>query len=302
MNDRAAFHANRALVLGGTDAAGALAVSKWKTRLGIYLDKTGQGVPLEDNPAMFWGRTLEPIVRDEYARRVGVPVQGSVPFARSAAYPFMGGHFDGIREDDGRIVEIKTARSPDEWGADGSADVPVDYLCQVMHYMIVAEVKLADIAVLIGGSDFRVYTVPFDDELAGMIVEAERELWDRIERRDPPEPTTAADVAAMYRIAKAQPIEAVEWVVQSCQRLREWKEDLETAKTLIEAEEMLIKKYMAENDTLTMNGSTLATWKQRKASERLDTKRLKAEAPEVYSRFAVTGEPTRTFLLKEAKQ
>ena len=251
---------------------------------------------------MFWGRTLEPIVRDEYARRVGVPVQGSVPFARSTAYPFMGGHFDGIREDDGRIVEIKTARSPDEWGADGSADVPVDYLCQVMHYMIVAEVKLADIAVLIGGSDFRVYTVPFDDELAGMIVEAERELWDRIERRDPPEPTTAADVAAMYRIAKAQPIEATEAIRDLWQALCAARAQMKADETVAEGIETEIKRYLGACDTLTMNGSTLATWKQRKASERLDAKRLKAEAPEVYLRFAVTGEPTRTFLLKEVKQ
>jgi putative phage-type endonuclease len=301
MNDRAAFHANRALVLGGTDAAGALVVSKWKTPLGIYLDKTGQGVPLDDNPAMFWGRTLEPIVRDEYARRVGVPVQSNVPFARSKAHPFMGGHFDGIREDDGRIVEIKTARSPDEWGAEGSADVPVDYLCQVMHYMVIAEVKVADIAVLIGGSDFRIYTVPFDAELADMIIEAERDLWGRIERLDPPEPTTAADVAAMYRIAKAQPIEASQTIASVCGDLRMLRDQRAKLDARCEELETEIKKYLGACDTLTHDGMALATWKQRKASERLDAKRLKAEAPEVYSRFAVTGEPTRAFLLKEVK-
>ena len=82
--------------------------------------------------------------------------------------------------------------------------------------------------------------------------------------------------------------------------LREARQAEKSAATVVEQLEAEIKAYMQANDTLTHAGRVLATWKQRKASERLDAKRLKAEAPEVYERFAVTGEPTRTFLIKEA--
>lgn len=301
MNDRAAWLEERRRGMGGTDAAGALGVSKWKTELSIYLDKRDETPPVEKNEAMHWGIVLQNVVRDEYKRRTGAAIYNT-PLMWSKRFPWMLANTDGRRQDDRRIVEIKTARSGDDWGPEGSAEVPVDYLCQVTHYMIVAEVEVADIAVLIAGADFRIYTVPLDRELADMIIEAERVLWDRIQRGDPPAPRTAADIAALYRIAKNEPIEASEPILRAWHALLDARQAVKSAETVVERLEGELKQYMGACDTLTRDGMTLATWKQRKASERLDTKRLKAEAPEVYQRFAVTGEPTRTFLLKEVKQ
>lgn len=303
MNDRAAWLEQRRRGMGGTDAAGALGVSKWKTELSIYLDKRDEAPPVEKNEAMHWGTILQNIVRDEYKRRTGQTIYNT-PMLWSKRYPWMLANTDGRRTDDKRIVEIKTARSGDEWGAEGSADVPVDYACQVMHYMVVAEVEVADIAVLIGGSDFRIYTVPFDRELADMIIEAERVLWERIQRGDPPAPRTSADIATLYRIAKSAPVTATDDVAAACRRLVELRADMKRAELEAEQMENQIKTFLGENggDTLTYAGRTLATWKQRAASARIDSKRLKAEAPEVYERFSVAGEPTRTFLVKEVKQ
>ena len=215
MNDRAAWLEERRGGLGGSDAASALGISKWKTPLDTYLDKRGEAPPLDDSPAMYWGRTLEPIVREEYAKRAGMIVHTGEGILRSAEHPFMLANLDG-RGADGRVVEIKTARSADGWGDEGSADIPADYVAQTMHYMIVTGAQLADVAVLIASSDFRIYTVPFDRELADMLIDAERELWDRIVRGDPPAPRTAADVANLYRVAKAQPIEATEAIDATC--------------------------------------------------------------------------------------
>ncbi len=297
MNDRSAWLAERRRGMGGTDAAGALGVSQWKTELSIYLDKRDEVPPVEKNEAMHWGIVLQNVVRDEYKRRTGATIYNT-PLMWSKRYPWMLANTDGRRQDDRRIVEIKTARSGNDWGPEGSAEVPVDYLCQVMHYMVVAEVEVADIAVLISGSDFRIYTVPFDRELADMIIEAERVLWERIQRGDPPAPRTAADIANLYRIAKSQPIEASEPILRAWHALLEARQAVKAAETVVERLEGEVKQYMGACDTLVRDGMTLATWKQRAASTRLDSKRLKAEAPEVYERFAVTGEPTRTFLLK----
>lgn len=301
MNDRSRFLTERQTGLGGTDAAPALGVSKWKSALDVYLDKRGELPPLEDNAAMYWGRALEPLVRQEYERATGVPVR--VPdFLRHPEHGWIVGHLDGQRSDDGRVVEIKTARSGDGWGEPGSADIPADYVCQVHHYMILTGAQLADVAVLIGGSDFRVYTVPFDAELGGMIVDAERELWQRIERGEPPEPRTLADVSSMYRYATRRDCVAPDAIYAAWRRLAELRQQSRDIDADAEALEVAIKTCMGSADTLVgPGGRVLATWRQRAASARLDTKRLKAEAPEVYERFAVTGEATRTFLLKGDK-
>ncbi len=297
-NDRTQWLAERRKFIGGSDSAKALGISKWGGPLDVYFDKRGESEPLDDNPAMYWGRVLEPIVRDEYARRSGQCITYGEGILRSEAYPFMGANLDG-RGADGRVVEIKTARSADGWGDEGSADIPADYIAQVTHYMVVTGAQLADVAVLIAGSDFRVYTIPLDRELADLLIEAERELWQRIERGEPPPPSSASDIAKLYRYANGQPIEAPESILRAYEALREARQAQKQAGELVETLESEIKAYMQANDTLTSAGRVLATWKQRKASERLDAKRLKAEAPEIWTRFAVTGEPTRTFLLKE---
>jgi predicted phage-related endonuclease len=96
-------------------------------------------------------------------------------------------HVDGIT-DDGRVFEAKTSRFPDGWGKSGSDEVPHEYALQVQHYMAVTGFPVADIAVLIGGSDFRVFEVPADIELQNMIIEGEREFWHLVEKGEPPTP------------------------------------------------------------------------------------------------------------------
>ena len=301
MNDRAEWLSARKRGLGGTDAAAALGVSKWKTELSVYLDKRDEAPPVEQNAPMYWGTQLQTLVRDEYKRRTGATIYNT-PMIWSKRHPFMLANTDGRRLDDRRIVEIKTARSAEGWGDEGTVDIPVDYLCQVHHYMIVAEVDLADVAVLIGGSEYRQYTIPYDAELGDMIVEAERELWDRIQRGDPPAPRTTADLAALYRISKSQPIEAPDAIYAAWMQLRAVKQEIADAERRAEKLELAIKAHMRDCYTLVHGGATLATWKTAKATQRLDAKLGAAEAPDIYQRCLVTGQPSRRFLLKGAKE
>ena len=45
-------------------------------------------------------------------------------------------------------------------------------------------------------------------------------------------------------------------------------------------------------------GNPLVTWKHRKGAERIDAKALREAMPDVAAAYTVTGEPTRTFLVK----
>ena len=96
-------------------------------------------------------------------------------------------HVDGITADD-RVFEAKTARTADGWGAPGSEEVPHHYLIQVQHYLAVTGFKVADIAVLIGGNDFRIFEIPADPTLQDMIIDGEQEFWQLVEAGTPPSP------------------------------------------------------------------------------------------------------------------
>ena len=63
--------ATRSTGLGGSDAAVACGVSRWKTPYQLYLEKRGEVPPIEQTEPMRWGHLLEPLVRQEYSERTG---------------------------------------------------------------------------------------------------------------------------------------------------------------------------------------------------------------------------------------
>ena len=54
-------------------------------------------------------------------------------------------------------------------GEPGTDEIPDYYMTQVQHYLAVTGVKTADVAVLIGGNDFRIYTIEADEELQSFV-------------------------------------------------------------------------------------------------------------------------------------
>lgn len=174
--------------IGGSEAGAALGLSARKTQLDLYLEKTGAVPPMDDNEWLLWGRLLEPVIRQQYSERTGRVVRVTEGTLRHPKYPFILGHPDG-GTDDRRLVEIKTARSPDGFGEPGTDQVPTDYLLQTQHYLILTGFEVADLAVLIGGSRFCLYEIPADPELQEMLIDGEAAFWQRVEKREPPEPS-----------------------------------------------------------------------------------------------------------------
>ena len=280
--------------IGGSDAGAVLGISPWKTPLQVYMDKVGATDPIQDNDSMFWGRTLEPVIRQRYAdvtnRKVVVPDT----LITHPKFEFIIGNLDGITSDN-RVLEIKTARSAEGWGEPGSNEIPDSYMIQVQHYMLITAIPVADVAVLIGGSDFRIYEVPAEPELMELMIEKETGFWSRVINRDPPEPITYQDMLLKYgRTSKESRVQADAVAIAAVARLKEIKaiaKEEDELKTVIMA-------AFGESDTLMDNNKVLATWKAGNGSKRFNAKLFEAENPELYKKYIVRSEPTRRLLLK----
>jgi len=303
IEDRAAWLEQRRTGIGGSDAAAVLGISKWRTPLSVWLDKTGQADAVEENDSMRWGTLLEPVIRQEYAQRTGreIVMPGLI---RHPQREWMLATPDGVSRDN-RVVEIKTARSADGWGEPGSDQVPEDYLIQVQHYMAVTALPVADIAVLIGGSDFRIYTVESDAELQEMLVAAEDAFWRTVVERTPPAPISYADAMAMYgkRARKDSPVVATEEVLTALDELKTIRAAIKTAEVEEENRKAVIIKAMGENDTLLdAAGKVLVTWRMSAPPMRLDGKALAKAHPDIHAAFLKEGEGSRKFLIKGEKE
>lgn len=286
--------------IGGSDVAAILGLSKWRTPLQVYQEKRGELASQPDNNAMRWGRYLEPVVRQAYADETGRVVYGGPnQIIRHPQHEFAIVSPDGWTDDD-RVFEAKTARTAEGWGEPGTDEIPQAYLLQVQHAMLVMELSLADVAVLIGGSDFRIYEVSADRELHAMLIDAEAEFWSRVQRGVPPDPVSYADMQARYgRASRSASVVASVDVERAIERLRAIKAERETLDAAEEDARAVVMDALGENDTLIdPAGKTLCTWRAAAPAKRLDSAALKAELPDVYERFVKTGDPSRRFLVK----
>jgi putative phage-type endonuclease len=258
------FHERRRTGLGGSDAAAALGISPWRTPYDLWLEKTGQSdvMTLTATEPMRWGVLLEPVIIGEYVRRTGREIVPADEMLRHSKYEWMIAHLDG-RVVNGRILEVKTARDGRGWGEPGSDEIPSAYLVQCHHYMIVSGAEICDLAVLIGGSDFRIYEIHADATIAEQLVAREAEFWRQVERREPPDPIDLHDAVSRWgRLLIEGAVEADQYELDAIESLRRFREQ---RKALDEAEEqakLIIMQALGERgDTLVdANGARLATW------------------------------------------
>lgn len=293
----------RKLGIGGSDASVVCGISRYKSPVELWMEKTGQIPGHEAGEAAYWGTQLEALVRNEFSKRTGLAVRLVKQILQSEEHPFMLANLDGVCEhpDLGTCVfEAKTASAykAGEW-EDG---IPAEYMLQVQHYLTVTGYKAAYIAVLIGGNTFRWKLIERDEELIAMLIELESAFWNHVRERTAP-PLDGSDASARFLAERfpnsvpqseiALPDTAAELLVQydhAC-------EQLETVTQQKQLAENRLKEMMGEHEVGT-SGDRIITWKS-VTQERLDSKTLKAEHPALYKRYT-SQTSYRRFSIKAA--
>lgn len=291
------WHAARRTGIGGSDAAAAVGLSKWKTPLELFLEKRGEFTTVENEP-MRWGTILEPVVRQEYANRTGREVVRPGSYLRHPTRPYAIANLDGI-VDGMRLYEGKTARTAEGWGEPGTDEIPGEYMLQVQHCMAVVGLVVADVAVLISGQDFRVYEVPADTELQELLLDQEEEFWELVQQGVPPEPINSADIRRRWRFSTAKKVVASQEAIAAAVRLRAVKDALKEGEQQEEQLAALMQSEMQDAAELVdESGKPLATWKTAKAGTYFDKNRFEADHPELFKKYLRDSAPQRRFLLK----
>lgn len=296
--------------LGGSEALAYCGQDPRCTMLELYDRKIGSGgggvMPdrvVEDDPRAAWGKRLEPVVRDWLEDQLDRKIIKPMTMYRSKEVPMMIGHVDGItqrtREHEPEGVEIKTADKymAAEFGEVETDQIPVRYVLQVTHYMVVTGFKRFHIGALVGGNDARHYVVDFDPELAGMLIARARLFWNYVETRTPPDPKTLADTARRWPRSLERSIVATPNIIESIRELKTKRAEEKCAGEQADAIEVSLKAFMSDASAVTDgNHQLLATWRSQSRT-RFDVGRFTAEHPEFVSQYQSTNE-FRVFRLK----
>ena len=282
--------------IGGSDCAAACGLSRWKSPLQLFVEKTSGVKVEEDNERMEWGKRLEPLIRSTFAEKSGLAVTECPVMFAFKEYPYMIANIDGIvSEKDGSksLLEIKTVG--EYASSDWDDGLPLEYYLQIQHYLAVTDLKKAYCAVLIGGNKFNHQVVERDNETIDTITALEYDFWNNHVLKGIPPAVSDKDseiLNTLYPKSNSAtailPTEADE-IINEYLEIKALEEELKKQKALAENK---LKSILGDNEGGQSSAGFFVNWKSVN-SNRLDTARLKAEHPELIEQYSISSTSRR---------
>lgn len=296
---------HRTIGIGGSDVSVIAGINPYRSIYQLWLEKTGQVEPAEDgNEYTHFGTVLEPIVKQEFTERTGIKIAEPNVLYQSKEHPFMLANLDGIVEVNGEpcIFEAKTASAykQEEWN-DG---IPPEYMMQIQHYMAVMGFSKTYIAALIGGNHFVYHVVEHNDEMIADLIEMECRFWEEnvlggVEPTPDGSEATTEYLSTRYSDSNGKSVDLPVETASICEEYNDISEQIDALTAEKDALGNRLKSLL-QNNEVGLAGSYRISWKS-VSSARFDSKRFKADNPEMYSkyvkkssyrRFGITGGAT----------
>lgn len=296
--DEAAWLAARTRGIGGSDVGAICGVSPFTSARQIYLNKTGQfdeGLKPSDaaKERMHFGHMLEPIVADEYARRVLdgteyhlVDIDATL---QHKDHPWALANVDRLIVDaSGKpvgILECKTTSEymNEEWE---SGEILMSYLYQLNWYLWILGLERGAFACLVGGNKFYHYEVFRNDELLNeTIIPAAKSFWfdNVLALKEPEMQANDTDFAnSLYKgvVKNSEIVFEDDEANDLAATVFDCKVKIKELEAIMSEAQNRLKDRLKDNEIGYCKDYTVK-WSPR-SQARVDTDKLKSEYPEVY--------------------
>lgn len=173
--------------LGNLDAAAALGQDPFKSRVRLWMEKTGRQdllrpVRLENDSHAYWSRLLEPIVAAHYTLRTGRRVRRINATRRHPEFPWMCATVvrEVVASPEVQLLECLSVgmHMAPLW----ALGVPEYIRLRILHQLAVTGARAADVVVLLGGQDLQVYRIERNEAEIARLVRQEQAFWCHVER------------------------------------------------------------------------------------------------------------------------
>lgn len=293
---------NRHTFIGGSDCAAVLGMSRWKSPLQVWGEKTGQVVPedISDKLAVKLGNRLEEVVAELFTERTGKKVHKvNEPYTHKT-HPFLACHIDRKVDGESAILQCKTvsAWKAKEWDDE---EIPHEYILQEVHELACTGYDRAYIAVLIGNQDFKWKTVERDPFLISDVTSREANFWNNfvvtkvmpsIIRKDDSE--TLLKLFPKASIGDVAQIgERADILVDSILNMGQ---DYKNLDNLINQQKNELRALIGRAES--GEGIKWLITNKNQPNGRLDTAKLKADLPDVYKKYKDSKSKTRVLRFK----
>lgn len=295
---------DRSTGIGGSDAAGVVGLSRWKTPLSIWAEKTGQFVPEDvDTLAKTLGTRLEEVVAELFTEQTGKKVARVNERITHPKFSFIRGRIDRRIVGENAILECKTATAykAKEWEGE---EIPHEYILQCYHYLALnPKWERIYLAVLIGNQDFKVKIIERDEKVITDLVTKEVQFWENfVMTQTMPSKVTSNDAETLYGLyplaVSGSEVDLDDEINRQIESRNSMIQDVKAMEMQIEQIENTIKAALKDGE-LGRSAQWIVTWKNQ-ITKRLDTGLLKEKRPDLYEQF-VKQVPSRVLRIKGAK-
>ena len=286
--------------IGGSDAGAICGLNPYRTAIQVYNDKRTNEIEEFDNEAMREGRDLEEYVARRFVEATGKKVRRANAMFCDEENPFMLADVDRMIVGENAGLECKTASpfSAEKWEDD---KIPLSYQIQCYHYMSVMNADRWYVAVLIYGTEFKVYCLERDEEMIQNLIHLENDFWNnhvQVGVIPAPDGSKLADkVLAEYFSDPVDETVELNGYQKQLERRGELKELIDKMTKEVSIIEQEIKMMMGNAERAKADNYRIS-WKASQRTD-LDSKRMKAEEPEIYDRFKRTS-ISRRFVVRAA--
>lgn len=268
--------------IGASEVPAVLGIDPYRSPLDVFLEKTGALPAFEGNSFTEWGNRLEPVLAAAYADQIGeVRLKASDTLTHrehswALATP---DRFVWSESFDSAglpwLLECKNrgAYANAQFGEPGTDQVPDHIAAQCHWQMFVTNLNRCDVAVLLGGNDFRIYELHRDPAIEGPMVEFVADFWhDNVLKEVHPQPraTDADTVKRLFPQSDANMLDGEADQYEVCRLLHEAKAELKSLEAEVDGMTAQVKLMIGDHAGLRFPDGSKATWKSTKASRRID--------------------------------
>lgn len=287
--------------IGASEVAAILGLSPWDSPFSLWLKKTHQVPPTEENDAMRRGHYLEDAVVQWWMHETGEQVIKASADDIIYVHPehsYMRVTPDRIVKGRKKILEVKST------AIQMGDTIPDYYLAQVQYQMYVTGIHEAELIYIQGGLTFGRFMVAYDEEFANFIAQEVTKFWyNNVLGGQEPDAINVSDLAV--KVPKSTPeksIQADDTALAQIAEIREKKAQYEALGKEIETLQDSLKMFMTDSEAiLDESGNVLLTWKSGKDKTSFDSKTFAAENPDLYAKYCKTVPGARSFLIKKLK-
>ena len=271
----------------GTDAGAVCGLNPYVSAFQVYQDKITEEVEEFDNESMRQGRDLEEYVAQRFMEQTGFKVRRANAIYQNEEHPWMLADFDRLIVGQKAGLECKTVSpySADKWKDN---QIPFHYQLQIQHYLAVSGYDCWYIAAVILGKEFIIRKMERDEELIRYLMKIEQRFWhDKVLAKVMPDPDGSDSCTEMitqmyFKSDKAKTVQLQGYnkLLQRRMELDELIKKMETEKASIEQK---IKLELGDA-AYGLTEDFKVSWSFFEQN-RLDTKRLKEEHPDIYKEY-----------------